>query len=177
MSLNDLPSVIETEVVNHAFFKIRKEVLHMQHQEDYNYYVLETRPFAVAIIATTPDGRFLINREYRHPSRTILLGAPGGSTDPDEEHEACAKRELLEETGYIAKRYEKLGQSYPYSGVCHQQTVFYRAYDAEKIASPNLDHAEFIETVLYTKEELQKAIKENPVDGILLAGLYFASIC
>ena len=172
MSLNNLPTVAETEKIHDTFFNIRKDRLAMPDQEDYIYYTLETRPYAVMVIATTPDGRYVINREYRHPTRKVLLGAPGGAMDADEDFIECAKRELMEETGYTAKEFKVLGESYPFPGICLQSTVFVRAIDATKVAEPTLDHAEFIEVALFTKEELHAEMKKMPLDGILLAGLY-----
>ncbi len=172
MSLSNLPTVAETEKIHDTFFNIRKDRLSIVDQEDYTYYTLETRPYAVMVIATTPDNRYIINKEYRHPTRKVLLGAPGGTMDDGEDFIQCAKRELLEETGYSAEKFFLLGESYPFPGVCLQSTVFVRAVNAKKVTEPSLDHAEFIEVTLLNKEELKGAMQTMPLDGILLAGLY-----
>lgn len=172
MSLKNLPSVIETEKIHDTFFNIRKDILEIEGQEDYTYFTLETRPYAVMVIATTTDDRYIINREYRHPTGKVILGAPGGTMDADEDFIECAKRELAEETGYTAEEFFVLGESYPFPGVCLQSTVFVRALDATKISKPVLDHAEFIEVGLFTSQELHTEMQKMPVDGILLSGLY-----
>ena len=172
MSLKYLPTVSKSERIHDTFFNIRKDILQIEGQSDYTYYTLETKPFAVMVIATTADNRYVINREYRHPTEEIILGAPGGSMDLDEDFISCARRELAEETGYTAERFYILGESYPFPGVCLQKTVFVRAINATKMHEPMLDHAEFIEVALFTKEELETEMKKYALDGILLAGLF-----
>ncbi|MCH9610879.1 MAG: hypothetical protein S4CHLAM81_09620 [Chlamydiales bacterium] len=171
-----LPTVLESERIHNNFLKIRRDILEVDGQDDYTYYTLEVKPFAVMVIAKAADGRYLVNREYRHPTGHVILGAPGGTMDGDESFLECAKRELLEETGYTAKSFTLLGESYPFPGVCLQSTVFVLATDIEKVAKPNLDHAELIEAELFTKDELHAAMKKSKVDGILLAGLYLEGL-
>jgi 8-oxo-dGTP pyrophosphatase MutT (NUDIX family) len=64
-----------------------------------NYYVRESRGFAV-IFALTPDERVVLVRQYKHGIGRAVLEMPAGAIDPDETPLACATRELAEETGY-----------------------------------------------------------------------------
>jgi 8-oxo-dGTP pyrophosphatase MutT (NUDIX family) len=64
-----------------------------------NYYVRESRGFAV-IFALTPDERVLLVEQYKHGVGRQVLELPAGAIDPGETPEACATRELAEETGF-----------------------------------------------------------------------------
>ncbi|MCH9608965.1 MAG: ADP-ribose pyrophosphatase [Chlamydiales bacterium] len=172
--LNDLPKVTEEKIVYDNYLKIKEEQLEIPNQDDYTYYSLLTCPVAVMVLATTADGRYLINREYRHPTGKILLSCPGGLPNEGEEMMECAKRELLEETGYTATRFEKMGESHPFPGICNQKTFFVRAYEAQKTGALNLDHAELIETSLLSQKELFNAMdRGEPLDGLLCSALFF----
>lgn len=66
-------------------------------------------PGAAAVIPLLPDGRIVLVRQYRYPVQAVTLEIPAGKLDvPGEDPLGCAKRELQEETGYEAGRYEKL---------------------------------------------------------------------
>jgi ADP-ribose pyrophosphatase len=63
------------------------------------YFVRESRGFAIAV-ALTPERRVVLVRQYKHGIGQIVLELPAGMIDPGEAPEACAIRELAEETGY-----------------------------------------------------------------------------
>lgn len=66
-------------------------------------------PGAAAVIPLLPDGRIVLVRQYRYPVQAVTLEIPAGKLDVlGEDPLGCAKRELQEETGYEAERYEKL---------------------------------------------------------------------
>jgi len=59
---------------------------------------------AVTVVAMDGEGRMLLVRQHRHAAGRFLLELPAGTLDRDEEPEACAARELEEETGFRAGR-------------------------------------------------------------------------
>ncbi|WP_290166399.1 NUDIX hydrolase [uncultured Parasutterella sp.] len=67
-------------------------------------------PGAAAIIPMFDDGRVILEKQYRHPLRKTFLEIPAGKLDPRESPLNCAKRELIEETGYEASKWKLLGQ-------------------------------------------------------------------
>jgi ADP-ribose pyrophosphatase len=69
-------------------------------------------PGAVAIVPLLEDGRVLLIRQYRHAAGTVLWELPAGVLEPQEPPEACARRELVEETGYAAGLLEPLVSIY-----------------------------------------------------------------
>jgi ADP-ribose pyrophosphatase len=66
-------------------------------------------PGAVMIVPLLDDGQVVLERQYRHPLRRTLVEFPAGKIDRGEAPLVCAKRELLEETGYRAAQWDYLG--------------------------------------------------------------------
>jgi ADP-ribose pyrophosphatase len=64
----------------------------------------------VAIIARSQDNKVLVQRQYKHGSRTIGLTFPAGAIEPGEDPSVAAGRELWEETGIEARNWRRLGR-------------------------------------------------------------------
>ncbi|MBI4904508.1 MAG: NUDIX hydrolase [Acidobacteria bacterium] len=67
-------------------------------------------------LPTDGNGNVLLVRQYRFPARAYMWELPAGKIDPGESALQAAKRELIEETGYRAKRWKKLTTFYPSPG-------------------------------------------------------------
>lgn len=81
---------------------------------------------AVAVWVRAPDGRFVFVRQFRKAIEQELLEVVAGTRDEGETWEACARRELEEETGYTAKTLFPLGFIFTAPGFCSEQlAVFY----------------------------------------------------
>ena len=96
----------------------------------------------VAILAIDDDEAILVN-EFRYPVGYVLE-IPAGTVDKGETPLKCAKRELLEETGYKAKKIEHLIRFFPKLGYNTQIIDCYVATELVKISEPNLDENELI---------------------------------
>lgn len=66
-------------------------------------------PGAVMIVPLLDDGRVVLERQFRYPLGRSVIEFPAGKIDPGEPLLACAQRELLEETGYVAREWLYLG--------------------------------------------------------------------
>ena len=116
-------------------------------------------PGAAAIVPLTDDGNVICVRQYRYPFSSVMLEIPAGKLDPGEEPIACAKRELLEETGYQAQELTPLGVYYPSVAVLDEKIHLFLARGLT-FRAPNPDADEFLHVV----ERPLKAL----VDEILL---------
>jgi len=110
-------------------------------------------PGAIAVVPVLPDGRIVMVRQYRYPVEEVLLEIPAGKLDPGESPEACAYRELQEETGYQAGRLEPLGYIYTAPGFTNERIYLYRASDLTFVAAMP-DHDEFLEVAAFPLEEV-----------------------
>jgi ADP-ribose pyrophosphatase len=87
----------------------------------------------VGLVATTKDAQLLLVRQFRPAVETFTLELPAGCVEPDETPEMCARRELLEETGYEAGELEPLGCLLPDTGrLCNRLFCFF----AKDLARP-----------------------------------------
>ncbi|MDE3055473.1 MAG: NUDIX hydrolase [Verrucomicrobiota bacterium] len=168
----DHPIVVSTQIWNRGYFTWQEDLL-AKNDERHPYTILHCRTDAVAVLAQDPEGRWILNREYRHATGKWILGCPGGRLDEGEDAVQGGLRELLEETGFVPKKASLLGSSYPFPGVCSQQIHYVFASGAEQKAASQCDPLEFIKPVALTsKELLEEMQKGTPIDGILLGGLW-----
>jgi ADP-ribose pyrophosphatase len=86
-------------------------------------------PGAVAILPFDARGHILLIRQFRAPARRWLLEIPAGTLEKGEGPRACAKRELIEESGFAAKKWRKLGVIFNAPGYSTEQIHLYRAWD------------------------------------------------
>jgi ADP-ribose pyrophosphatase len=121
------------------------------------YYVLETADWA-QIIPFDKDNNILLVHQYRHGAGEVTIEVPCGVIDEGENPLECAKRELLEETGYTSDNYIPLGSYYPNPARRNNKVHLFACTDIEKTASPSPDAAENIEIDLVSIEELYKII-------------------
>jgi len=93
-------------------------------------------PGAVAIVALLAGGpagcagpQIVMVRQTRHAVGRALLEIPAGTLEPPETPEACARRELAEEAGYAAGRWERLARFYPAPGISTEEMHLFLAQD------------------------------------------------
>jgi ADP-ribose pyrophosphatase len=106
---------------------------------------IAVHPGAVAIVAVDPEGRVLLVRQYRHPAGRVLLEIPAGTLDRDpdsgvtEDPDVAARRELEEETGYRAQRWERLTDFWTAPGFATERMFLYLATDLVPAGPDRLD--------------------------------------
>ena len=95
---------------------------------------------AVAMLAVDDQRRVLLVRQFRKPIERELLEIPAGTLDPGEDPLAAAHRELLEETGYTARRMERIAGFYSAPGFCTEYLHVYLATELTGgVAQPEED--------------------------------------
>lgn len=113
---------------------------------------------AVAIIPLFANGDILLVHQYRYPVGQHCLEVPAGKLDiANEDKLVCAKRELAEETGYQARRWEYLCDSFSSVGYSDEAIAMYVAYDIEAVAQPPANDAdEFTHPVRLSLQQFQQ---------------------
>ncbi len=119
-------------------------------------------PGAAAIVPFLDDNRVLMLRQYRFATGGEILEIPAGKLDPGEEPEACAARELLEETGYRAGRLEKLGAIWTSPGFTNEVIHLYSAFELES-GEQQLEPDEIIELVPMALAEALDRVRQSAV--------------
>ena len=115
-------------------------------------------PGAAVIWAKLPDERFVMVKQYRKALEDYFIEAIAGTLDPGESPETCAKRELIEETGYRADTMIKLGVIAPSPGYTEELFHIYYAELDPVQGENNLDEDENIEVLYYTAEQIDEMI-------------------
>jgi len=117
------------------------------------------------------DPDVVLERQYRHAAGQFLLELPAGRVEPGESTLAAAKREMIEETGYRAKRWTLLTKYFASPGFLGEWMQIYLARDIrEGAATPELD--EQIETIRLPLSEALTLAHTNKIhDGKTLIGL------
>lgn len=128
-------------------------------------------PGAVVILAEREEQKVVLVRQFRKAVEKFLLELPAGTIELSEKIIDCARRELEEETGYIAKNWQEIFHFYSAPGFCNERLTLYYASNLIKTRS-NADQDEFIEIVELSREEIKLLIKNrNIIDAKSLVGI------
>ena len=132
---------------------------------------LVQHPGAVAVVALDAEQNVLLVRQYRIAADQILLEIPAGTLNPGEDPEACAVRELQEETGYRPGQIEKIGGIFVAPGYT---TEFIHLYLASDLIDSKLaqDEDEFLEVERLPLAEALKWVEQGDIiDGKSISAL------
>jgi ADP-ribose pyrophosphatase len=162
-------------VLDTPYFSIRKDACRLPngHQVD-DYYVLQA-PNIALIVTYTPDGQFVLVEQYKHGIGEICLEIPGGMCESETDILAEAKRELREETGYIADEWHHLATFANNSTRSDMQVYIYLALNAVLDGEQDLDPNEEINIHRLPKLEIMPAIRRGDINvpdsvgGLMLA--------
>ena len=153
--------------------KLRLELHHLEDTETGRHFQREVvvHPGAVVILGLLDDGRVLLIRNYRYSVGQTLMELPAGTLEKNEDPMNCAGRELLEETGYLARRLQSLGSYYTSPGILSEKMYAYAAYDLQK-QEMALEEGEEIEVEPTPYDEALKMIGDGRIqDGKTIATL------
>jgi len=122
---------------------------------------------------TDPDPRILLIRQFRHAADGFIWEVPAGRLDPGESPEACAARELEEETGMRAERLERLTTIYTTPGFTDERIHLFLATGLVAGAERR-EHDEFMEVVPLRWSNALRLIRSGELsDGKSLISLLF----
>ena len=128
-------------------------------------------PEAAAILAFTSEEEILMVRQHRYALGRETLEIPAGKLDPGEKPEGCARRELLEETGYQAESFERVYTYAPALGYSNELIHIFRAHHLVRV-SAGIDEEEISSVECLPLEEVQGLIREGRIlDGKTLIAL------
>jgi ADP-ribose pyrophosphatase len=128
-------------------------------------------PGAVAIVALFEDGRVLLERQFRYPLAHEFIEIPAGKLEPGEGHLDTAKRELLEETGYVAAEWRRLGLIHNAIGYSDEGIEIWVARGLE-LRRQALAEGEFLEVLTLPLEEAQAMVRDGRITDVkTVAGL------
>ena len=121
-------------------------------------------PGAVVIVPLLDDGRVLLERQFRYPVRRVMIEFPAGKLDVEgEDRLACARRELLEETGYTAREWAHAGELRPVIAYSTEVIDIWFARGLTDGGKRSLDAGEFLDVISATPQELLEWCRDGKV--------------
>ena len=123
-------------------------------------------PGSTAIVPLFDDGMVAMTLQYRHAVRDYLLEIPAGTIDPGESPLTCAKRELEEETGLVAKEFVELINVHILPAYSDEKIYVYLARSFTK-TEQNLDQDEIIQVVKYPLEVTLQMVDDGRITDAL----------
>jgi ADP-ribose pyrophosphatase len=123
-------------------------------------------PGSTAVVPLLDDNTVVMEVQYRHPVGEYLLEIPAGTMEPGESPLDCAKRELIEETGFRAQELIKLGKIHMIPAYSDEEIHVFIAKGLTP-ARQNLDPDEIIEVVTYPLEKVLQMIEVGRITDAL----------
>ena len=114
-------------------------------------------PGAVLIVPVLPDGRLVVERQFRYPLGQVFIEFPAGKIDPGESALATARRELREEAGYEAARFTPLGTIHTLISYTNERIDLFVAEGLTHVGAA-LDDGEFLDVVTMSEVEMLSAL-------------------
>jgi len=120
-------------------------------------------PGAVAVVPLFDDRSVLLERQFRYPHGREFIEVPAGKLEPNEPHLDTAKRELLEETGYTATEWTRLGVIHTSIAYTNEAIELFLAKKLKKERAAQLDAGEFVETLIVPFDEAIAMVRDGRI--------------
>ena len=132
-----------------------------------------THPGSVVVLPVLADGRILLIQQYRHATRQYLWELVAGRMDPGETPKAAAARELIEETGYRARRFRIFLDIFPTPGFLEER-MFILLAEGLTAGKAEPEEDEKIISRSHDRKQLEEMIRGGKLrDAKSIAGILF----
>lgn len=171
-------NLVETRVSSEVVFKgvlleVRKDEVALPNgARSFREYIVH--PGAVVVLAFLDNGNLLFERQFRYPVGRVFVELPAGKIDPGEDILETARRELREETGYVAENWQYLGVMHPCIGYSDERIEIFAARDLRYAGEQQLDHNEFLEIIELAPAAAKEAVFSGEItDAKTIAALFW----
>ena len=153
-------------------FKVFEDIVRLPNGLKLDYYWVEKIP--VVVVLPIISGKIVMVKQYRYPIKSNSLELPAGHLWPDEDPKECALRELKEETGFIAKKIEKLSSYHPSTEYSNQIYHMFIAKDLKE-GKTDRERYEIIDVeLLKTESVIEKIMDGTITDGRTITAVLLA---
>jgi ADP-ribose pyrophosphatase len=172
------PVVSREELGTFKVFSVRREVLRSPRTNlPHPFYVLDCPDWA-NVVALTDENEVVLVRQFRVGTRTVTLEIPGGGV---EEHDGsalvAARRELREETGYVARRWKRLGVVRPNPAILSNRCTTYLASGCRPVGDLIPDAGEDLAVELVPLARIPDLIRRGRIThSLVIAAFHFLSL-
>ncbi len=134
-------------------------------------------PGAVAILAVNENDEAMLVRQHRQPVGEVMLEIPAGKLEPNEDPLECARRELMEETGLSAGRWQELTCFYTSPGFCNEMIYLFLAENLRQGDPATSDPEENIKKEVISLPRAGEMIVDGRIkDGKTIIALQYAML-
>ena len=164
---------LSSEVVYEgSFISVRKDSARMPDGSTSTREYI-THPGAVAILALLDNGNLVMERQFRYAPRQEFIEIPAGKIDHGEDILTTAQRELLEETGYVAREWTHLTSAWPCIGFADERMEYFLARGLTH-QERKLDDGEFLEVIELSLQEAMEWVRRGKIsDSKTIVGLFW----
>ena len=130
---------------------------------------------AVVIIPVLDNGELIFERQFRYPVGEVFIEFPAGKIDPGESIEETGKRELLEETGFVASSWRYLGVLHPCVGYSNEKIEVFLARGLTLQGEQQLDHGEHLDVFSMSLSDAVEAVRSGAItDAKTISAIFWA---
>lgn len=157
-------------------FKLTKENITLKNGVTTELDIIR-HPGASAIVPAYGYDQIILIRQYRHAIGEYIWEIPAGTLNKGEDPLECAKRELLEETGYRANFWEKLGVITPVPAYSDEKIHVYFAANLVKEGDQDLDEDEVLDVHRFKVRDVMEMIRRGEIkDSKTIASIFMATL-
>ena len=170
---NRKPRILKSEIIYEGkAFGVRRDEL-IEPTGVHTIREVVTHPGSVVVLPVLPDGRIVMVRQYRHSAKQYLWELVAGRMEHGENPQKGAQRELLEETGYRAKRFSVFLDLFPTPGFLEER-MFLLLAEGLSAGEAEPEEDEKIIVAAYTRKQLERMMRTRKLrDAKSVAGLLF----
>jgi ADP-ribose pyrophosphatase len=161
MAIEPEVGISSETVFDGRLIKVVREKVRIANGEERSREIV-VHPGAVALVVVDNDDKLVMVKQYRRAVDRVLLEIPAGTREKDEDAETCARREVMEETGYAAASVESLGGFFSAPGFCTEYLECFLLTGLTE-SPAQADDDENIEVERLTLQEARAAISRGEI--------------
>lgn len=151
-----------TEIYNGKVFKVTHDDVELY--DGYKTIRDVVHHSGGVVIAAEKDNKILMVQQYRYPTKEVLYELPAGKLDKKgEDILSAAKRELEEETGHVAEKWESLGYIWTSPGFCSEKLYLFKASNLT-FKGQHLDEGEVLNYLSIDKDKVFEMVKTGGIN-------------
>lgn len=150
------------KIIDNRWLSVKKDKVELPNGMIIDDFYSVTIPDAAAVVAVDAEGNIILKKEFKYATSEELIEIPAGMFEPEESDGLeVAKRELLEETGYISDEWMYFGDTFESSSKLTNRMHIYLAQNCKRVSEQKLDETEELDVLVVPFEEAIEMVMRN----------------